>query len=52
LQLKFSIVLKKIINVFSRGVWGNVLIVPIWNTFLNGVEHVGIIKATAMGSWE
>jgi hypothetical protein len=52
LQLEFSIVLKKIINIFSCGVWGNVWIVPIQNTFLNGVEHVGIIEAMAMGSWE
>jgi hypothetical protein len=52
LQLEFSIVLKKIINIFSFGVWGNVWIVPIQNTFLNGVEHVGIIEAMAMGSWE
>jgi hypothetical protein len=52
LQLEFSIVLKKIINVFSHGVWGNLWIVPIRNTFLNGVEHVGIVEAMAMGSWE
>jgi hypothetical protein len=50
--LKFSIVFKKVIDVFGHGVWGNVGIVPIQNTFLNGVKHVGIVKVTAMGSWE
>jgi hypothetical protein len=52
LLLEFSIVLKKIIDVFGCGVWGNVGIVASWNTFLNGVEHVSIIEAMAMGSWE
>jgi hypothetical protein len=52
LLLQFSIVFKKVIDVFGHGIWGNVGIVPIWNTFLIGVEHVGIIEVMAMGSWE
>ena len=52
LLFNFSIVFEKIIDVFDCGVRGNVGIVPIWNTFLNGVEHVGIVEAMAMGSWK
>jgi hypothetical protein len=44
--------IKKVIDVFSCGNFGDVGIVPIWNTFLNGVKHVSIIEAIAMGSWE
>jgi hypothetical protein len=52
LLFEFSIVFEKIIDVFSCGVWGNVGIALIWDTFLNGVEHVGTVEVTAMGSWE
>jgi hypothetical protein len=38
-QAQFSIVFKKVIDVFGHGVWGNVGIAPMWNTFLNGVKH-------------
>jgi hypothetical protein len=47
--IQSRLVLKKIIDVFSHSVWGNVVgIVPIRHTLLNDVEHVGIIEAMAM----
>ncbi len=52
LLFEVSIVFQEVVDIFGHNVWGNVGIAPIQNTFLNGVEHVGIIEVMAMGSCE